>query len=120
MTRNVLLVFSNPSEGNEDAYNHWYDHEHLQEVVGLPEFVSARRFRLAADQAEGAPPCPYRYLAIYEFEGGSKEAFARLEGELAGGTIVLPAEIEAETIAAWGFEPLGETLSSPTAPASGR
>lgn len=115
MARNLLLVFSNPSEGNEDAYNDWYDHEHLQEVVALPEFVSARRFRLAADQLEGGTESEHRYLAVYEFEGDPKDALARLQGELAAGTIVLPAEIEQETIVAWAYAARGEGFSSPSA-----
>jgi hypothetical protein len=40
MTRNLLLVFSNPVEGREDEYNEWYA------------------------MTRDTPDAPYRYLAL--------------------------------------------------------
>ena len=46
-----------PAE-REEELNAWYDLEHLRQVVALPGFVSARRYR--CDEA------PIRYLAWYD------------------------------------------------------
>jgi hypothetical protein len=51
MTRSVLVVLSDPTEGAEDEYNAWYTTEHLPEVLDIPGFVSAQRYRVA-DGAE--------------------------------------------------------------------
>lgn len=66
MATHVYVVQTNPVEGKEDEYNDWYDNQHLADILRLPGFVSAQRFRLAPTD----PPqsSPQRYLAIYEIE----------------------------------------------------
>lgn len=64
MRKCVLVVFSNPVAGREDDYNDWYDRQHLADVLEVPGFLSAQRFKLAGDAAGFA----WSYLAIYEFE----------------------------------------------------
>jgi hypothetical protein len=61
--KHVLVVFSNPTPGQEDAYNDWYTNQHLDEVISTPGFVAAQRFKL-----NGETTLPGRYLAIYEME----------------------------------------------------
>src|SRR3984885_14896323 len=39
-----FFVFSNPVAGHEDEYNQWYEHQHAQDVVAIPGFVTAQRF----------------------------------------------------------------------------
>ena len=46
-----------------DEVDDWYDNEHIPEVLANPGWLSARRFRDAAD--------PRRILAIYELEDES-------------------------------------------------
>jgi hypothetical protein len=58
MSRHLYLVFSSPVEGRESEYNEWYSNIHLRDVLKVPGFVAAQRFK----QAEGA------YLAVYEIE----------------------------------------------------
>lgn len=53
----MVLLIEVPRE-DEDAFNAWYDKEHLPEVCALPGIVSARRFRESAQ----------RYITIYELE----------------------------------------------------
>ena len=67
-----MLVFTNALEGRDDDFNRWYDETHLVEVCALPEFVGARRFRLADAQVFGEQQ--FRYLAIYEYGGTAQEA----------------------------------------------
>jgi hypothetical protein len=65
MARHHLLVLSNPTEGQEDEYNAWYDGQHIPDVLKTPGWISAQRFKMTVKVTEGAE---YRYLAIYELE----------------------------------------------------
>lgn len=60
----VLVVLTNPVAGREDEYNDWYTNRHLADVLKVPGFKAARRFKLAQDD----PAAKWKYLAIYEFE----------------------------------------------------
>jgi hypothetical protein len=76
MTTHQLLVFSNPAEGREDDYNQWYDTVHLGEVLQIPGFTAAQRYRV--DLAPGSP-VSQRYLAVYEVEADDpSELLSRL------------------------------------------
>lgn len=66
MAHYAYVVLSNPVAGREDEYNDWYSNRHLADVTAVPGFVSAQRFRLADDTAEGAPR--QRYMAIYTMD----------------------------------------------------
>jgi hypothetical protein len=46
MAKHVFVVFTNPVEGKEATYNDWCDNRHLPDVLDVPGFVSAQRFRL--------------------------------------------------------------------------
>jgi len=46
---------------HEDAFNHWYDHVHVPDLLGCPGWLSARRY-VALD---GGP----KYVAVYEIAG---------------------------------------------------
>ena len=60
-----LIVMSNAITGREDEYNDWYNNRHLQDVVAVPGFLSAQRYRL--NDAIGYEHT-YRYVAIYELD----------------------------------------------------
>jgi hypothetical protein len=77
-----MLVFSNAVEGREDEFNKWYDEVHLKDVVSVGPFKSAKRFGVS--QGSGLPEHSHRYLAIYEFDGESKDAFAALRAARGG------------------------------------
>jgi hypothetical protein len=70
MPRGMLIVFTSPSSAaEEDEYNRWYDEEHLPDVMGLPGFVSAIRYRVISDPGELVPEDhAHGYLALYEME----------------------------------------------------
>ena len=68
MPKATMLVWSNPTEGADEAeYNQWYDDVHARDVLKLEGFTTCRRFRLA-DAQFGPPETPGRYLALYEAE----------------------------------------------------
>jgi hypothetical protein len=71
MKRFKLLVLSNPREGRDQEYNDWYTKRHLAEVVAIPGFVSAQRFKLTDPMGF---PHDHRYMAIYEIESDNPKA----------------------------------------------
>lgn len=60
----LLLVMIDIDPDHEDDFNRWYDEEHYPERLGLPGFLSARRFR----SSDGEGP---KYLALYDLESVS-------------------------------------------------
>lgn len=61
----VLLVLSDPeSSTRESEYNDWYDNRHIPEVLTLPGYISATRFR-SFPELTGIKQ---RYLALYELD----------------------------------------------------
>ena len=61
----VLMVFSNPVPGKEDAYNDFYENHHMPDVVSVPGFVRAQRFKLAVPQLRNSPNPPANYMVFY-------------------------------------------------------
>jgi hypothetical protein len=59
----TYVVRTNPVPGREDEYNRWYSERHLADVMSVPGFVSARRFKIVDPAADGAPA--QRYMALY-------------------------------------------------------
>jgi hypothetical protein len=84
----TMLVLTNPKPGREDEFNQWYTERHIHDVVNIPGFVSARRFRYA--ELPDTPPPKFRYFATYELHtddlaASVAELFKR------NGTPLLPA-----------------------------
>ena len=82
MKKHALIGLSNPLSGREAEFNDWYSHQHVQDVLRVPGFVSAQRFKIAQDDAK----MQWKYLAIYEFEAELPEdvlaeLFSRAGGE---------------------------------------
>jgi hypothetical protein len=71
MSKYTLVVWTNPSEGREAEYNDWYNNIHLAEVVSIPGFVAAQRYKLNKPLM-GEPYRPY--LALYEMDVDNLEA----------------------------------------------
>lgn len=71
MSRYMLVAFSKPVEGREAEYNSWYNNIHLPEVLNVPGYSSAQRFKV---QVPMVGEMPGRYLALYEMEADSPEA----------------------------------------------
>jgi hypothetical protein len=76
----ILMVYTDPaSEELDDEFNRWYTTEHLADVVSVPGFVAATRYRLT-DLNVGRQFNPWivprRYLAIYELDAEGPEALA--------------------------------------------
>ncbi len=131
MDGNLQIVFSYLPEGvTDEEFCEWYD-AHLPEILSIPGFVSARRYRLEPVVHDGAEPVSYRYLALYEIEGDPQTLLAEMEKRRFG-TVdsdaerkslgddgpELPAWWGEVRFAAWNCISLGEVVSAPALPAS--
>jgi antibiotic biosynthesis monooxygenase (ABM) superfamily enzyme len=65
----LFTVKATITPDREKAFNEWYNHEHIPDVLKFPGVVSARRYR-ATD-----PEDRFQYVAVYEFE--SEETLQR-------------------------------------------
>lgn len=74
MPRYLFVVYTNPAPGREAEYNDWYDNRHLGDVLAVPGVKSARRLELCGPQVQDCEQ-PYKYLALYDVEAESEQAF---------------------------------------------
>lgn len=58
-----LVVLTRPVEGREEEFNDWYTNQHLDDVLAIPGFTAAQRFKLKGDPMK---PGSWNYFAIYE------------------------------------------------------
>lgn len=58
-----MIAFTNAVEGRDAEFNRWYDDVHLGEVMAIPGFSGARRFRI---HPTGEEPPRHAYVAIYD------------------------------------------------------
>lgn len=101
------IVLTNAGEGEEDEFNAWYDGRHLADVLAIPGFVAAQRFRIAAETA--GKSSPWRYLSIYELapEAATK-ALAELAARAGSEAMPLSAALDRSSVLAELFLPLRE------------
>jgi hypothetical protein len=89
MSENLHLVFSKPPDSiSAERYNEWYDF-HLGEILVVPGFTAARRYRLAATVGTNSP-AKYGYLSAYELDAPPQEVMRELDKEVASGRMRLP------------------------------
>lgn len=86
MPKYTFVVFSDPTPGNEEEYNDWYDKVHLPHFLAVPGFVSARRLKLHDEPGIENTPLPGQYLALYEIETDDPEAVIKDMWSRAGTT----------------------------------
>ncbi|HEY3654398.1 MAG TPA: hypothetical protein VGL34_05355 [Steroidobacteraceae bacterium] len=111
MAKYCLVVLSNAVDGRELEFQHWYDSQHIPDVLRVPGFTSAQRFTIA--QAEN--PLPGRYLAIYEMETESPDV-ATDELKRRAGTALMPLSeaMDLASATATLFVALGDRRTSST------
>ena len=72
MARYLLFAFSDCKDpAKEEEFNRWYDTMHVPDMLEVPGMISATRW-VAAQPQEGQQR---KYLAMYELETDSIEAF---------------------------------------------
>ena len=109
MDMHYLVVFSNPVEGREDEYNDWYTNTHLHDVMKIPGFVAARRFKLSDGQLP--VDTPYKYMAIYEIEADDiKSSLDALIQASTDGSMEISSTLDMSNLASWAFTPITERV----------
>jgi uncharacterized OB-fold protein len=114
--RTFLLVESNSVSGREDEYNDWYSNQHLADLLTIPGFEAAQRFVLSPEKRfPDSPDHPYRYLALYEFDGSPSLLFERLGAATQGPTpiFISPAMDQQRSVTA--YTPITERRTRYTA-----
>jgi len=102
---------TNPVAGREDEYNDWYQHTHLPQLMQLPGFVAAQRYRTVATLGEGEHP--YKYMAEYEIETDDVQAaIGELMRASAEGRITMTGVIDTDDKIAVVYEEFGERVAA--------
>ncbi len=107
--KHVLVVLSNACDGEDDAFNGWYDGTHLGDVLGLPGFEAAQRFKLSDGQMTRGD-LPYGYLAIYEVDAEDTESAANILRAGSGSMEISPSLDRSRTVA-WFYTPIRERVT---------
>lgn len=86
--RYIYLVFANPIPGLEAQFNEWYSNVHMGDLVQLPGWVGAQRFRIVTTVQPPPTAAGYKhgYLMIWDLEAsdaGTPLALSR--AAIAGG-----------------------------------
>ena len=75
--RPLSVVTAEPDPAHEEEWNHWYSESHVPNLLKVPGYVMAARFRAIDHPALAEFSTAPRYLALYECE--SEEAIASLQ-----------------------------------------
>jgi hypothetical protein len=111
MAKYVFVVMSNPTTpGQEAEYNEWYNKIHIPDVLNVPGFVAAQRFKVADTQfADGKPA--HRYLALYEIETDDlKGSFNELQKRVGTADMFMSDAIDMKGLSASTFTPVAERV----------
>jgi hypothetical protein len=86
--RYVFLVFANPIPGKEAEFNDWYTNTHMGDLVQLPGWVGAQRFRIVTTVQPRPSVAGYGhgYLMIWDLEETeANAALSRMTAAISGG-----------------------------------
>jgi hypothetical protein len=87
---NLHLVFSKPPASiSDDQFNDWYG-AHLAEILVVPGFEAARRYRLETVVSANTLG-EFTFLSAYEIEGDPTQVMKNLDVEVASGRMDLPS-----------------------------
>lgn len=101
--KQIVLVLTEPTDGQEIEFNRYYEDLHLDEVLETTGWKSAQRFKLV-DQA--GRDCPLPYLALYETEAVEGKTAIEIMNESRKDRVQSDA-LNRKTAAAWIFEEIG-------------
>jgi hypothetical protein len=114
MAKFKLVVMTDPKAGREDEYNDWYTNQHLADVVAVPGFRSAQRFKL--NDGMGFEH-RNRYLAIYEIESDDpQEALAEMFRRRGTPAMVVSESLDLDKASVGLFEPCSSVVEAGAKP----
>lgn len=104
--RLLYVVLTNSTPGDDEEFNAWYTGTHIPDVISVPGFVAAQRFRFVSHPA--LKPAAFGYAALYEVKKDcAAEAFAGLTARAGTPQMVLSDTLAKDVIHAAPFEPVG-------------
>ncbi|PWR23303.1 DUF4286 family protein [Zavarzinia compransoris] len=106
MARHVQIVLSNPASIDRDReFNDWYGRQHIPDLMRLPGFKAAQRYRVALPFAGAVP---WSHAVLYELECDDLGAMlAELVDAHGDGRIAVSDVLDTATLTALVFSPLG-------------
>jgi hypothetical protein len=110
MAKHILVVLSNAQDGTDEQFNRWYTETHLGDILTLPGYSAAQRFKLSETQMAAGDP-PYRYLAIYEVDAEDVASAAEVLRANSGRMVIDPALDRSRTVA-WFYTPITERVEA--------
>ena len=84
MERYCFIITTVGPDEEDDDYREWYELQHMPDVLDVPGFVSAQRFRLQGEREKMR-----RYLTLFEIETNDIEA-VMAELRRRAGTSLMP------------------------------
>jgi hypothetical protein len=109
----TLVVFTNPTTGNEAEFNRWYNEQHIPDVLNAAGFVCAQRFKLSDTQMGPNIDKSHQYLALYEIETDDiKASLKDLQSRAGTADMVMSDAIDLKGANARLFEPVAEEVQA--------
>jgi hypothetical protein len=115
MPHNLFIALTNPIEGEDEAFNTWYDTQHVPEVLDVPGVTTAQRYDIAElpvpddpDLPAQLPPPTHRYMVIYELDNEPEVVMGEFLKRVMAGTLSLGQWLDLTTISLTGWTPRGE------------
>jgi len=104
-----MLVFSNAVAGRDEAFNQWYETQHLADVVQVPGVISGQRYELVPSALPGAAQgdTSHRYLAVYELDDDPEAVVAAFQDRAASGAISLDPSLDMASLSIAVWRPTG-------------
>jgi hypothetical protein len=103
------VVHSNPVAGKVDEDNKWYTEQLLDDVLKVPGFVAAQRYKFTADTGN---PTHFKYLAIYEIEiDDVTKSTDGLNKARDDGSMYISPGIDIASVVATVFTPITERVT---------
>ena len=101
--KHLVLVLSDPTEGQEDEYNRWYEDLHMKEMLSTTNWKSAQRFVLKDELWNKSA---HNYLAVYEVEADDPKDVLRQLNATRAERQQSPS-IDIDNTAVWVFSEIG-------------
>jgi hypothetical protein len=119
MAQNLFIALTNPIAGEDDAFNKWYDTQHVPEVLDVPGVVSAQRYDIVdlpptddPDLPAQLPPPTHRYMVIYELDNEPEVVMGEFLKRVMAGTMSLGEWLDLGSIALNGWKPRSDRVAA--------
>lgn len=110
MARYQLVVLTNAAPGKDAEFNAWYDNRHVQDVLAIPGFLGAQRFKLTP----GSGQTNWSYLALYDIETDDPaKTMADMQAHAASGKMEMSDAADLSTATVFFASTLGPKVAAP-------